>query len=72
MEAQQRKYYVVCGTVETVTDTGKLYRPIPTFYLSADSLGIVSAVHALEIAKTIVNPMNDPTIIFHGAACLAD
>ncbi len=55
-------YYQICANVTKQTEEGTLSIQVPTFYLNSNVQGIVSADHAEQIAREVINPSNDPSL----------
>jgi len=60
------KYYQIIAMISIRTKKGVIVKQVPTFYLAANIQGIISAAHAEQIAREIINPVGMtkyPTVI---------
>jgi hypothetical protein len=68
MELNSRKgkddsiWVIQAQTIET-TESGKIYRQVPTFILRSDIQGIISEIQAEKIAESIINPTKKLEVI---------
>lgn len=68
----KRTLYTVQVQVVTEKDGWSTSIGCPTFLLSDDVQGIVNEDHAARIARSVVNPFDDPRLTLHVSVAKTD